>query len=186
MHGVNFTGATTAGTSFSNSELFGATTANVRASGNFASAEVTASNLSGGDFSNADFSNASLDGARLTGGSFSRADFSNASLRRTDIREADLSGARGLTQDQISEACGDGSTRLPGRLSPRPAAAAQSASFALRPRRQPPRVRNLVSITRPVRLGLIAPGLSLLRPDPALRMGHRAAAQLTLGAVLIE
>ena len=147
MHGVNFTGATLAGTNFSNSELFGATLANVRASGaNFASAEVTASNLSGGDFSNADFSNASLDGARLTGGSFSRADFSNASLRRTDIRGADLSGARGLTQDQISEACGDGSTRLPGRLSPQACRSSSIRIVRAAPTPPvPPRVRNLVN-----------------------------------------
>ncbi|MFN7104853.1 MAG: pentapeptide repeat-containing protein, partial [Pseudorhizobium sp.] len=83
---------------------------------NFSDAEINASNLSGGDFSNASFHDASLDGARLTGATFTRADFNDASLRRTDIRGADLSGARNLTQDQVSEACGDGSTRLPGRL----------------------------------------------------------------------
>ncbi|RZJ37052.1 MAG: pentapeptide repeat-containing protein, partial [Brevundimonas sp.] len=96
---------------------FGATLANVRATGaNFSSAEITASNLSNGDFSGASFRDASLDSARLSGGRFSRADFTDASLRRTDIRGADLSDARGLTQSQINQACGDGSTRLPGRL----------------------------------------------------------------------
>ncbi|RZJ42546.1 MAG: pentapeptide repeat-containing protein, partial [Brevundimonas sp.] len=77
---------------------------------------ITASNLSNGDFSGASFRDAELDSARLTGGRFARADFTDASLRRTDIRGADLSDARGLTQGQINQACGDGSTRLPSRL----------------------------------------------------------------------
>ena len=94
--------------------------------------------------SGANFSGANLDGARLTGGRFGRANFADASLRRTDIRGADLSSARGLTQSQIAEACGDGSTRLPGRLT------AQACRGGVRVIRTPPappappRVRNLV------------------------------------------
>ena len=92
-----------------------------------------------------------LTSARLTGGVFSRADFRDASLRRTDIRGADLSGARNLTQDQVREACGDGSTRLPGRLT------AQACRGAIRVIRAvpapptppaPPRVRNFVTADR--------------------------------------
>ena len=42
-----------------------------------------------------------------------------ATLERADIRGTDLSLSRGLTQSQISEACSDSSTRLPGGLTGR-------------------------------------------------------------------
>ena len=71
------------------------------------------------NFDNASFRAADLDNARLSGGSFNRTDFRDASLRRTDIRGLDLSRARGLTADQVEEACGDASTRLPGGLTAR-------------------------------------------------------------------
>ena len=77
------------------------------------------SNLSNGDFRSADFSGATLNGARLTGGRFGGSDFDGASMNRTDIRGADLSGAHGLSQSQISRACGDAATRLPARLNVR-------------------------------------------------------------------
>ena len=145
LHGVNFNGANLFAADLSDSEMFGTTLANVRAAGaDFSDAEITASNLSNGDFSGADFSDASLDGARLTGGRFHRADFSDASMRRTDIRGADLSGARGLTQDQVDEACADGSTRLPGRLTVRTCRGGPRLVRTPPTPPVPPRVRNLV------------------------------------------
>ncbi|MFX9035064.1 pentapeptide repeat-containing protein, partial [Acinetobacter baumannii] len=49
-------------------------------------------------------------------GNFAGASFHKAELTGADLKGADLSGARGLTQDQIEDACTDGSTRLPGGL----------------------------------------------------------------------
>ena len=68
-------------------------------------------------------------------------------MHRTDIRGADLSGARGLTQGQIRTACGDGSTRLPGGLTAQ--ACRSSAITVIRTPPAPPvppRVRNFVAV----------------------------------------
>ena len=56
------------------------------------------------------------DMAVLTGASFDGADFKDAELHRTVIAGVDLSRAKGLTQDQVDDACGDARTRLPPRL----------------------------------------------------------------------
>ena len=107
---------------------------------------MNAATLSNGDFTGAIFVGASLDGARLSGGNFARADFMEASLRRTVIRGADLSGARNLTQDQIQQACGDGSTRLPGRLTPQTCRSSTIRVIRAPPTPPvPPRVRNFVN-----------------------------------------
>jgi len=52
----------------------------------------------------------------LSGGSFDGADFRDADMRRTMIGGVDLSEARGLTQEQIDDACADSRTRLPAGL----------------------------------------------------------------------
>jgi hypothetical protein len=44
------------------------------------------------------------------------ADFRGADLTHAVLRAADLSSARGLRQDQLDEACGDGTTKLPRGL----------------------------------------------------------------------
>ena len=64
---------------------------------------------------------ANLSGADLTGASLKGAWLVSAVLVDTVLAGADLSGAwlansRGLTQGQLSTACGDGSTRLPDGL----------------------------------------------------------------------
>ncbi len=38
-------------------------------------------------------------------------------LRLTNFSGADLTGARGITQEQLDRACGDGATGLPANLS---------------------------------------------------------------------
>ncbi|OYX91377.1 MAG: hypothetical protein B7Y78_12300, partial [Caulobacter sp. 35-67-4] len=50
---------------------------------------------------------------------FHGADLRGADFSGAVLGGADLSGARGLDQDQLDEACGDGSTRLPRGLSVR-------------------------------------------------------------------
>jgi uncharacterized protein YjbI with pentapeptide repeats len=62
--------------------------------------------LSKSDLFEADFRSADLRLANLNG----------AFLRRTCLVHADLTGATGLTQDQIDDSLGDGFTRLPSGL----------------------------------------------------------------------
>ena len=139
------------GTDLEGAELNATTLANVNArSADFANAEIAMSNMANGDFRSADFSDATLNGARLTGGRFGGADFDGASMNRTDIRSTDLSGARGLTQAQVSRACGDANTRLPGSLTTRVCRGVSSVRIVTpRPPTPPappvpPRSRNVV------------------------------------------
>lgn len=66
----------------------------------------------------ATFTGANLERANIEDGSFIRANLVGARLRNARMRGADLSGADlrrvvGLTQRQLSQACGDERTRLP-------------------------------------------------------------------------
>nr|WP_281378561.1 pentapeptide repeat-containing protein [Brevundimonas lenta] len=117
LRGANMTGAVLANGAFTDAQIDMATLIDADARWtNFKDAELSAANLSRGDFRDASFRDADLRGARLTRGRFEGADFGGADLDQTDIRGADLSGARGLTQAQVGRACGDASTLLPGRL----------------------------------------------------------------------
>jgi uncharacterized protein YjbI with pentapeptide repeats len=64
-------------------------------------------NFSGATFRGTDLSGANLAHARLDG-----ADLSGARLSITSIKGTDLSRARGLTQAQLDQACGDADTRV--------------------------------------------------------------------------
>lgn len=68
------------------------------------------------DFASADFTDAILDHGRFIRARFDRAQMTGASVLMTDFSGADLSQAIGLTQSQLSRACGDEATRLPRRL----------------------------------------------------------------------
>ena len=50
---------------------------------------------------------------------FDGADFRDTDLTRTSLHGADLANVRGLTQDQLDEACGDSRTKLPRGLAVR-------------------------------------------------------------------
>lgn len=100
-------------------------------------ADASHSEFTGADFTQADLTNVRLidascpqarfDRARLAqadarGADFTRANFAQADVTSMNLENADLSGAdlrhaRGLTQTQLDEACGDGRTRLPRGLS---------------------------------------------------------------------
>ena len=67
--------------------------------------------MSSANFVNADLTNASLVGAWLQG-----SNWSGAKLEGTNLSGADLSRGRGLTQSQVSKACGDATTLLPQGL----------------------------------------------------------------------
>ncbi len=96
-----------------------------------ARADATRARFEGADFSGADltrmkliearcedavFADAVLTRAVATNARFARADFTNARLDDADFSGADLRQARGLTQAQLNQACGDRATRLPRGL----------------------------------------------------------------------
>lgn len=67
------------------------------------------------DFTRSDLTNATFVGAYLQGANFSR-----AKLAGVNFSGAEMARARGLTQTQLSEACGDASTSLPRGLHLKP------------------------------------------------------------------
>lgn len=69
-----------------------------------------------GLFHGADFSGAILDDGDFARARFPAANFAGASMVATRFPGADLSGAVGLTQAQLDQACGDESTKLPRGL----------------------------------------------------------------------
>jgi uncharacterized protein YjbI with pentapeptide repeats len=86
-------------------------------------AKLNGANLEGADFSRADLRGAHLDRANLRGAILDQAnlfgailkgaDLAGASLVKTRLGEVDLSTAKNLTSDQLKNACGDDSTKLP-------------------------------------------------------------------------
>lgn len=107
----------------------------------FSNAVLTRADASHSEFTGADFTQADLTRARLVdascprarferarlahsnarGADFTRASFAHADVTQMNFEDADLSGAdlrsaRGLTQTQLDQACGDRRTRLPRGL----------------------------------------------------------------------
>jgi uncharacterized protein YjbI with pentapeptide repeats len=82
----------------------------------FDDAQMVLMCMSYGDYRNASFRGANLSGANLAHARLDGADLSGARLTITSIRGADLSHARGLTQAQVNQACGDAATKLPAPL----------------------------------------------------------------------
>ena len=83
--------------------------------------KLTGATFSGGDFSRATLVGTDLRGASFTGASFVGADFSRADLRSSSLLTVNFSGAemsraRGLSQRQLDQACGDEATTLPQGL----------------------------------------------------------------------
>lgn len=89
-------------------------------------ADFHEANLIGSDFSGASLRNARLsraymrgarlDHANLRGADLRRASMTFASLVGADIRGVDLTSTRGLVQEQLDDANGDGRTRVPPHL----------------------------------------------------------------------
>ena len=82
----------------------------------FAGAKLVMMCMSYGDYRNASFRDANLSGANLAHASLTGADLTGARLTITSIKGADLHLAKGLTQAQIDQACGDAETKLPEGL----------------------------------------------------------------------
>ena len=115
--GSRFDDATLAGAILRSVDFSAANLNRVVAHGaDFRDATLRGATLSAGRFEKASFRDSVLDAADLAGGNFDGADFRDASMQRTVLYGADLAHARGLTQDQLDEACADSRTRLPPGL----------------------------------------------------------------------
>jgi uncharacterized protein YjbI with pentapeptide repeats len=116
-HGANFTGANLSRANLGGANLLGSDLVRVNArDAQFVGATLFGANLTQGHFEHASFKAANLVGANLAGASLVGTDFTGANFAHTNIASSDLSQARGLTQDQIDQACGGPSTRLPAGL----------------------------------------------------------------------
>jgi len=84
---------------------------------NFSEAVLTRAQAGHSAFDGADFSNAILDDADFSYSRFGAARLTGAQMIGARFFAADLSQAVGLTQSQLSQACGDDETKLPPGLS---------------------------------------------------------------------
>jgi uncharacterized protein YjbI with pentapeptide repeats len=84
---------------------------------NFAGADLRDVDAYGGVFSSANFAGANLTNANFVGAYLQGANFRGAILNGANFSGAELDRAVGLTQGQLSRACGDQATRLPRGLS---------------------------------------------------------------------
>ena len=80
---------------------------------NFTRANLSVANLFGARFNRSDFSGANLQNATAVGTYFGSSKLAGAQLNGANFSGADLSLVKGLTQSQLSQACGDETTRLP-------------------------------------------------------------------------
>jgi uncharacterized protein YjbI with pentapeptide repeats len=82
----------------------------------FRGANLSLANLFGMRAGHADFTDANLEGATMVGGYFGYARFGGAALTGANLSGAELTGATGLTQQQLNTACGDATTTLPAGM----------------------------------------------------------------------
>lgn len=124
LSGRILAGARMTNSNFNRSDFSNAVLARVDASrsrfegANFTDADLRHARLIGARCPRARFERALLVQANAQGADFTRATFGNADVTRMNLRDANLSGAdlrhaRGLTQAQLDQACGDRRTRLP-------------------------------------------------------------------------
>jgi len=87
---------------------------------NFARTDLRDVNAYGAVFSSANFAGADLTHASFVGTFLQGANFTGARLDGTNFSGAEMGRARGLSQAQLSHACGDEQTELPPGLRIRP------------------------------------------------------------------
>jgi uncharacterized protein YjbI with pentapeptide repeats len=122
LTGARMTHSNFSRTDFSNAVLTRADASHSEFSGaDFTQADLTRARLIDASCPQARFERARLAQADARGADFTRANFTNADVTRMNLEGADLSGAdlrdaRGLTQPQLDQACGDRRTRLPRGL----------------------------------------------------------------------
>lgn len=100
-HDVNLAGAQFPEADFWCASLFGTDLS----SSNLTRANLEQTQLIGVNFSRANLTGSSLDGSWVFSSKFSGANFKNVSLRNTAFSNVDLSEVKGLTENQLSEAC---------------------------------------------------------------------------------
>lgn len=83
----------------------------------FARADLRDVNAYGAVLSSANFAGADLTNATFVGAYLEGANFAGARMAGANFSGAEMDKARGLTQGQLSTACGDETTRLPRGLS---------------------------------------------------------------------
>ena len=105
--GCNLAGADLTNTCVKAHDLHGA---------NFDGATAVLMCMSYANFSNATFRGTDLSAANLAHANLDGADLSGAVMDITSIKGTDLRQARGLTQKQLDQACGDAETRVPAGL----------------------------------------------------------------------
>jgi uncharacterized protein YjbI with pentapeptide repeats len=122
LTGARMTNSNFNGSDFSNAVLTRADASrSAFAAADFTQADLTRARLIEADCPRARFEFARLQHADARGADFTRASFANADVTQMNLEDADLSGAdfrhaRGLTQTQLDQACGDRRTRLPRGL----------------------------------------------------------------------
>lgn len=79
-------------------------------------ANLSVANAFGARFGKADFTNADLSDATMVGSWFGGAVMTGANLKGANLSGSYLFNAKGLTQAQLSTACGDVATLLPAGL----------------------------------------------------------------------
>ncbi len=82
----------------------------------FDNAKLVLTCLSHANLKQASFRQADLSGANLFDTRLDGADFTGAVLSSTSLKGARMANAKGLTQTQLDQACGDGATKLPAGL----------------------------------------------------------------------
>ena len=107
LSGANFDGANLAGAQLNDAKAVNAS---------FVFTNFSGSRLDGADLRGANFANAWLNWTWFANTKLDGANFANARMPGTQLYNADLSKAVGLTQAQIDTACGDASTKLPPGL----------------------------------------------------------------------
>ena len=119
---ADFTGAllykaNLSGALLNDADFTGANLTEANLSGaNLTRATLNSARLLGANLRGANFSYATLDYALFKGSDPSEANFSDATLDQADLTGIDLREAKNLTQEQIEEASGDESTKLPTDL----------------------------------------------------------------------
>jgi len=98
---------------------------------NLLAAKLTRAQAMGSDFAGAYLHSADLTGIDLTNARLCNAVFGTANLRNARLAGANVSGAnlasvRGLTSDQLLEACGDENTLLPANMEVSPCSSADT------------------------------------------------------------
>jgi uncharacterized protein YjbI with pentapeptide repeats len=82
----------------------------------FTGADLSIVNAFGARFSGARMNNANLADGTFVGAHFEGANLAGARLERANFSGADLSLAKGLSQIQLNQACGDANTSLPAGM----------------------------------------------------------------------